>query len=313
MADLHEGGDAIAQAVADANQQTDEQGIEAPEAAPQSSSGTDEGATTEEQQALILGKFKDHDAVIEAYKNLEPEYTQTRQQLAELQRQVEEFQSQQAQPEPASPFGYAAPAVEQLREYALQDPANAFVMSLQHADEFGLQAQQVQSELFAHWMSVDPWSAQRYAAQYAQWEAQQNQPDADEPDYMAQWASEQMAGGAVAWAQQHLYAFDTYKDQVNAWIDANPRIVEAITAQTPGPEGLTNLLSFAYKQVRTFDQPQTDATQAAAPPPPAAPPPATRGQSRSTAPAADDNYEAGIADLLLKSAREQGMQVHRAS
>src|SRR5215831_17559824 len=50
-------------------------------------------------QDLILGRFKDNEALAQSYQSLEGEYTQTRQRLSDYEAQIQQLQQQLQQPQ----------------------------------------------------------------------------------------------------------------------------------------------------------------------------------------------------------------------
>ncbi len=86
----------------------------------------------EKEASTVLGKFKDVDALIRAYENLEAEFTRRSQKLKQLEREAEKFTQGKEQ-------ARACNGVEKLRENALQRRKDAlefdrFIADIQTAN-----------------------------------------------------------------------------------------------------------------------------------------------------------------------------------
>lgn len=133
-----------------------------------------ESTETEGQSAedLILGRFRTNEDLATAYQNLEPEYTQTRQAMRELERQVQELQSQleytNEVDEADSNFHFEAPFsdqprnVEELEQLAEQYPDRAALFAINNATR--LPAELVQ-EVVNYWHVRNPAQATAYMLQ----------------------------------------------------------------------------------------------------------------------------------------------------
>lgn len=180
---------------------------------------------------LILGRFKTNDDVIEAYRNLEPAYTQTSQQMRELERQVQELQDQlqfnQSEAEATRDFQFDAPFsnqptnVEQLEELAEQHPDRAALFAIKNAGR--LPAELVQ-EVVNYWHVRNPAQATAYMLQQM---FQQYMPAIDERiqphDNRYQ---EDIVQNAVTMAEEMIGPqYEQYHDRIIDTIESNPALL----------------------------------------------------------------------------------------
>lgn len=299
MASAHEAGDLIAEQVAAAN--ADGVDTEAPETAPQSSPAEDAGAD------LILGKFKDQEALVEAYRNLEQANTRTAQEAADLRRQFEEAQqAQQPQQEESwSPFGVVGPMGDELQQYALHDPRGAFEWALQNQNQLGFNPMGTIDQLYGYWASVSPFQASMRLRELQDAWAQEQAPKEDAPDPIASDYFERMASAAYDEAKRTLPEFAAYEPQIKQILSDDPALFEHLTKGNTSAVSLYNAIKAVYGQLSVDAQLRAAQQQQAAPPPAA-----VQGQTRSTAPAAAGD-DGGFSDLILKAARESGMAVNK--
>jgi hypothetical protein len=138
-------------------------------------SGEQGSTETDGQSAedLILGRFKTNEDVITAYQHLEPEYTQTRQQMRELERQVQELQSQLEyaaieNEDQDTDFHFDAPFtnqprnVEELEQLAAEYPDRAALFAIQNASRL---PDELVQEVVNYWHTRNPAQATAYMLQ----------------------------------------------------------------------------------------------------------------------------------------------------
>jgi hypothetical protein len=204
-------------------------------------SGTDE-AGTQSEPALILGKFKDADALASAYKELERQFHE-RNQPAPIEPDEDEYDF--------SP-SFASEEAQQLAQYAAQGAEYA-KQAFEYADTnqgmFGLDATRVRNELFQMWSLQDPIGSQQYLiqshlAQMREQMQQEFQPLQEQ--YRAQ-AIELAVGNAA----KNLPGFAERADQVLEHINSIPGLTQAINEnpQYRSPEVLEKLLEQALANV----------------------------------------------------------------
>ena len=123
---------------------------------------------------LILGKFKSPDDLAEAYKNLESQFTQNNQRLADLEAILME---EEEEPRPAwnAPFSQEPTNEEELVGWAERDPGAAAQWAITNQDRI---PQETVSGLWEHWFEQKPteamaWYTQQQTEQVrAQYEAE---------------------------------------------------------------------------------------------------------------------------------------------
>lgn len=134
--------------------------------------GSTDAQAQDATEDLILGRFKTADDVITAYQNLEPEYTQTRQQMRNLERQLIELQdqlefanTQSEYQQQDSDFTFEAPFseqprnIEELEALAEQYPDRAAMFAIQNSQR--LPGELVQ-EVLNYWHQRNPAQASAY-------------------------------------------------------------------------------------------------------------------------------------------------------
>lgn len=125
-------------------------------------SGADVVEEAPTQEELLLGKFKSPDDLAEAYKNLESQFTQDRQRLADLEAllQADEYE------EPQQPWGMTFNGEPQNEEelvgWAERDPGAAAQWAISNA---GRVPQETVNSLWEHWFETKPAEANSWYVQ----------------------------------------------------------------------------------------------------------------------------------------------------
>jgi hypothetical protein len=124
-----------------------------PEQAAPVESGADVVEEAPTQEELLLGKFKSPDDLAEAYKNLESQFTQDRQRLADLEALLQEDSYE----EPAQPWGMTFNGEPQNEEelvgWAERDPGAAAQWAIANN---GRVPQETVNSLWEHWFETKP-------------------------------------------------------------------------------------------------------------------------------------------------------------
>jgi hypothetical protein len=116
-------------------------------------SGADVVEEAPSQEELLLGKFRSPDDLAEAYKNLESQFTQDRQRLADLEALLEADEYE----EPAQPWGMTFNGEPQNEEelvgWAERDPGAAAQWAISNS---GRVPQETVNSLWEHWFETKP-------------------------------------------------------------------------------------------------------------------------------------------------------------
>ena len=148
---------------------------------PSTDSGADvepeSGADTGVEEELLLGKFKTAEDMAAAYQNLESQFTQDRQRLADLEALFEgDDEEEHVQPWGMS-FSGNPENEEQLVSWAEQDPGAAAQWAIANT---GRVPQETINGLWEHWFETKPAEANSwYVNQQTQQIAQQYEAELD--------------------------------------------------------------------------------------------------------------------------------------
>jgi len=147
---------------------------------PSTSSGADvepeSGADAVVEGELLLGKFKTPEDMATAYQNLESQFTQDRQRLADLEA-LFEGEDEEEYVQPWGQFNGNPENEEQLVSWAEQDPGAAAQWAIANT---GRVPQETVNGLWEHWFETKPAEANSwYVNQQTQQVAQQYQAELD--------------------------------------------------------------------------------------------------------------------------------------
>lgn len=283
---------------------------------PDSTDSEGEGVEDTEQQPtaeeLILGRFRSPDDVITAYQNLEPQYTQTRQQLRDMERQIEELQTRLEQNnqewEEDQDFHFTGvlndnPSnMEELESLAEQHPERAAMWAINNAQRLD---SNLVSEVLNYWHQRNPAQATAYMVQQmmGQYTPQFEQRLAPH-DTSAQ---ERVIESAVTEAEKQIGpSYGEYHDRIVDAFEANPAL---LPQDVNDPQAMSQSIVNVYAMLVGMDQLQRGKQLAAQGAPTPAPQPATT-QTRPTAGAnvpsngaSDEDIEAArqIQQLILNA------------
>lgn len=125
-------------------------------------SGADVVEEAPTQEELLLGKFKSPDDLAEAYKNLESQFTQDRQRLADLEALLEEDSYEEPQQPWGMTFNGEPQNEEELVGWAERDPGAAAQWAISNA---GRVPQETVNSLWEHWFETKPAEANSWYVQ----------------------------------------------------------------------------------------------------------------------------------------------------
>lgn len=264
----------------------------APEATP---------ATPEAKDDLILGRFKTNEDLIQAYQNLEPEYTQTRQQLKDMERQLAELTAQSQQPREEflfdSPFSQNPTNVEELEALASEHPDKAAIWAITNSDK--LDPNLVQ-ETINYWHTRNPAQATAYMLQTMM---QQFVPAIQQQIAPATQAhTEGVVQRGVSMAEEMIGpSYPEFHERIIDAFEANPTLMPT---DPQNPELMRDAIVNTYAMLLGKDmleKGRAAATGGAAAPSPAAA--LAQTVTRTQAPAAtnDDPNEAAISKMIQDS------------
>lgn len=176
---------------------------------------------------LILGRFKSKDDVIPAYQSLETEYTQTRQQYKDLERQVLELQQKLATPEAPDLFEFDSPFttnptnVQELEALATEHPDKAALWAIDNSAR--LDPDLVQRTI-NYWHERNPAQATAYMLQTMM---QQFMPTIDQRLRPSETThQETIIQNAVTAAEEQIGpTYAQYHDRILAAIEATPSLL----------------------------------------------------------------------------------------
>lgn len=289
------GEELIRNAVRDANATPEPA---AGDAATDPSEGAGAGTETV-QEDLILGRFKTTDDVIQAYQNLEPEYTQTRQQLKDLERQLGEMQQQSTEPEKPflfeSPFSDAPKNVAELEALAEQFPDRAAVWAIENSNN--LPPELVQ-ETINYWHQRNPAQATAYMLQsmmqsYMPQIEQQIRPVTTQHQ-------ESNVQKAISMAEAVIGPqYESYHERIIESIEANPSLMPS---DVSNPDSMRDAIVNVYAMLLGRDMLQKGAELATgAGAAPAVPSPAQTVTRTAPAPPSGDADEDAIQKMIQDS------------
>jgi hypothetical protein len=255
----------------------------ATEGGEEQSAAAPEGQSTED---LILGRFRTNEDLATAYQNLEPEYTQTRQQMRELERQVQELTSQlqyanEFEEEPQNDFHFESPYsnsprnVEELEALAEQSPDKAAIWAIQNSER--LNNPELVQEVVNYWHQRNPAQATAYMLQQMmQGYVPQIEQRLAPHDNSRQ---EAIITTAVNAAEQQIGpSYGDYHDRIVDTIEANPALLPQDMSDTGA---MTQAIINVYAMLVGMDQLQRGKQLAAQGAP--TPAPQAQTQTRQTA------------------------------
>lgn len=252
---------------------------------PGSERGEEDAAESQQPDDLILGRFRDQQALVDSYSSLEGEYTRTNQRLSQYEQQIQELQQQiQGMQQPQQPsfdfdqgFNNNPNNIEELEALAEQDPARAAMWAMQNAQH--LQPELVQ-ETVNYWYQRNPAQANAFMLQQM---IQQYLPQFQQQiDPVVSDRNEGRVHAAVSMAEQTIGPnYEQYHDRIIEALEARPSLL---------PDDPTNVQAMHDTIVQVYAMllgqdmlAKGSAAQGAPPPPQPQPSPAATQTSRTAA------------------------------
>lgn len=174
---------------------------------------------------LILGKFKSPDDLADAYKNLESQFTQNNQRLADLEAMLESYDEED---EPSQPWGATFNGEpnneEELVSWAERDPGQAAQWAIANADRV---PKDTVDGLWEHWFERKPTEAMAWYTQQQTLQVQQ-QYEAELEALREQVAplrdaqTQSMFEGALGDLESQLPDLADYSPKIQEYIDNIP-------------------------------------------------------------------------------------------
>jgi len=231
---------------------------------PAAEAGADDEAP--EAAPLLAGKYKDVDALVNAYKELERQFHESRQPQADAEDDdaEEEWEDEDVLAMPL-PLGGEPQNDQQFWGWFNQSPQDAALWAVQNADRVGAQFVR---EAVDGWAAVDPTGHATMVAQAQVWEAQQRMQAAYEERIAALEQrltphEQRLQADYVEVARAAVEArVPDQADRAAAMqmIKDTPMLLQAWNAaQTP--QQMADVAGFAANQI-AFQRMQTDAAQA---------------------------------------------------
>lgn len=225
-----------------------------------------------EAAPLIAGKFKTQDDLVNAYKELERQFHESRQPQADAEDDADEYDDDEYDDVLAMPLplGGEPQSAEQFWGWFNQSPQDAALWAVQSADRVG---PAFVKEALDGWAAVDPTGHATMVAQAQAWEAQQRM----QAEYEARLAAVEARMQPHDQRMQMEYAEVIRAAVANAVPDADlaatmqfindtPMLKQAWNATATTPQGAADVARFAHNQLAYQRiQEQQAALQQAAP------------------------------------------------
>lgn len=210
--------------IADAILNADENTVLSEPDAPLDTPDTPQDAPEEE---LILGKFKSADDVVEAYKQLEAQFTQNNQRLSDLEALLNDEDESEYNEQPAAwgrPFQGEPENEEQLVGWAEKDPAGAAQWAIANANRV---PEEIVNAVWEHWHERKPAEAMAWYTQQQTLQLQQQYEERiaqiqAEVAPLRDAQTQTMYSSALDVLEQQIPDLADYSDKIQEYIDNIP-------------------------------------------------------------------------------------------
>lgn len=236
-------------------------------------SGADvvEEAPSVDEPELILGKFKSPDDLAEAYKNLESQFTQNNQRLADLEAMMTDDEDEEYAPQPWGVSFNGEPSnEEELVGWAEREPGQAAQWAIANADRV---PKDTVDGLWEHWFERKPTEAMAWYTQQQTLQIQQ-QYEAELESLREQVAplrdaqTQTMFEGALSGLESQIPDLADYSNKIQEYIDNIP-VDQLHLAFFPNgmdtPEKIQEGVKSLYAIVRMREAPVSQQQQAPQP------------------------------------------------
>ena len=213
--------DPIAEAILNADENTvlsePDAPMDAPDPAPQDAP----------EDELILGKFKSAEDVVEAYKQLEAQFTQNNQRLSDLEALLNDEDEDDYNEQPAAwgrPFQGDPENEEQLVGWAEKDPAAAAQWAIANANRV---PEEIVNAVWEHWHERKPAEAMAWYTQQQTLQLQQQYEERiaqiqAEVAPLRDAQTQTMYSSAIDVLEQQIPDLADYSDKIQEYIDNIP-------------------------------------------------------------------------------------------
>ena len=213
--------DPIAEAILNADENTvlsePDAPMDAPDPAPQDAP----------EDELILGKFKSAEDVVEAYKQLEAQFTQNNQRLSDLEALLNDEDEDDYNEQPAAwgrPFQGEPENEEQLVGWAEKDPAGAAQWAIANANRV---PEEIVNAVWEHWHERKPAEAMAWYTQQQTLQLQQQYEERiaqiqAEVAPLRDAQTQTMYSSAIDVLEQQIPDLADYSDKIQEYIDNIP-------------------------------------------------------------------------------------------
>lgn len=179
------------------------------------------------EEDLILGKFKTADDVIEAYKQLESQFTQNNQRLSDLEALLNDEDEAEYNEQPAAwgkPFQGEPENEEQLVGWAEKDPAGAAQWAIANANRV---PEEIVNAVWEHWHERKPAEAMAWYTQQQTLQLQQQYEERiaqiqAEVAPLRDAQTQTMYEASLSQLEQQIPDLADYSDKIQEYIDHIP-------------------------------------------------------------------------------------------
>ena len=179
------------------------------------------------EDELILGKFKSADDVVEAYKQLEAQFTQNNQRLSDLEALLNDEDESEYNEQPAAggrPFQGEPEKEEQLVGWAEKDPAGAAQWAIANANRV---PEEIVNAVWEHWHERKPAEAMAWYTQQQTLQLQQQYEERiaqiqAEVAPLRDAQTQTMYSSALDVLEQQIPDLADYSDKIQEYIDNIP-------------------------------------------------------------------------------------------
>lgn len=179
------------------------------------------------EEDLILGKFKTADDVIEAYKQLESQFTQNNQRLSDLEALLNDEDEAEYNEQPAAwgkPFQGEPENEEQLVGWAEKDPAGAAQWAIANANRV---PEEIVNAVWEHWHERKPAEAMAWYTQQQTLQLQQQYEERiaqiqAEVAPLRDAQTQTMYEASLSQLEQQIPDLADYSDKIQEYIDNIP-------------------------------------------------------------------------------------------
>lgn len=179
------------------------------------------------EEDLILGKFKTADDVVEAYKQLESQFTQNNQRLSDLEALLNDEDEAEYNEQPAAwgkPFQGEPENEEQLVGWAEKDPAGAAQWAIANANRV---PEEIVNAVWEHWHERKPAEAMAWYTQQQTLQLQQQYEERiaqiqAEVAPLRDAQTQTMYEASLSQLEQQIPDLADYSDKIQEYIDHIP-------------------------------------------------------------------------------------------